>query len=543
MKRTLSVIALALTSLTAGAVERPSGTCPGGLIAATCGNSTCDVWLGENAQSCPNDCLESKVKSYNSTNICTEVKQVVDVESWDHAKDVILASAAKGEKVRVIATRHSVSDSICSDGTVIKTVNMNKIHGLETLHGEDVVLVDSGVMTWELSEWLHERNKTIGVVTVGYREATIGGTIINGSHGSSATENVFMPSLLRWVEILDGEGNYHTYDKATTDPKVWRSLSANLGMFGLVTRMKVAVEPQFNLDTKITFGKESEFFDDTGILDEVANCDFVIVNWFAQSGQYMKTCGVRSSRYADRNADNKIIDPYPSAPEGFGALVKPIWHAAICDADRSAQGFLERQKVFEFKVMPPLQKQGWLLPIRSTEVVGPSHRMATSKLSKDGDKVANLDFEIFVPQQHVQAAMEEIDAIFEKYNASAFTVGIYLRFSKTDPSSYLSIGAEGGPFKVGETGMFVEFPVVKPAGFYGDWMEWYTTPYREAANALITKFGGRPHAGKNDARIFGVAREHQAWGNNLTEYKSVLNQFPASPLFSNKFAQQMGIRD
>lgn len=547
MKKMLTFMAsiLMLTS-TSYASERPSDICPGQIISATCGNKTCDAWLGENESSCPNDCKPFKVKSYNSAHICNDVKEVITIESWDQARDIMLDRAGKNEKVRFIATRHSVSDSICNDGTVIETIKMNKIHGLETFNDEEVVLVDSGVMTWDLAEWLHERNRSYGLATVGYREATIGGTIINGSHGSSATSNAFMPSLVRWVEIIDGEGNYHQFDKATTEPAKWKSVTASLGMFGLVTRMKIAVQPQFNLDTQLTYGDESEFFDETGILDEVAHCDFVIVNWFAQTGKYMKTCGTRTFAQADSGADNKILDPYPFLPAGAGALIKPLWHQATCDADRSLQGVFESQKLLEFMLVPPLERKSWFfgLPERKSRVIGPVHRIATSKLSKDGEQTANLDFEIFVPHKHVQAALEEVNRIFERHNGSAWTVGVYLRFSQPDNNSLMSLGSTGGDFVEGETGMFVEFPVLKPAGFVedGPWFAWYTTPYREAAEALITKFGGRPHAGKNNAELFRLANQSGVWEQNIEQYKAQLNAFPGANLFNNDFAKQIGVR-
>lgn len=546
MKKLPSLLmGLLLSTGVSYAADRPSGACPGQLYSATCGNKTCDLWLGENKTTCPNDCSDAKVKSYNSLHLCEDVKEVVTIDSWDQARDIMLDRSSKGEKVRIIATRHSVSDTICNDGTVIETIKMNKIHGLETFKGEEVVLVDSGVMTWDLAEWLHERDRTYGLATVGYREATIGGTIINGSHGSSATSNAFMPSLVRWVEIIDGQGNYHEYDKATTPEEKWRSVTASLGMFGLVTRMRIAVEPQYNLDTQISFGKESEFFDETGILDEVAGCDLVIINWFAQNGDYMKTCGVRSYQRADNGADNKILDPYPFLPKGAGALIKPLWQQAACDADRSLQGIFESQKLLELIFLSPLQKSGWFnLPIRSKRVIGPSHRMATSFLSKEGDSVATLDFEIFIPHKNVQAALAEVNEILERYNASAWTVGVYLRFSKPDDNSYMATGSTGGDFVKGETGMFIEFPILKPAGFTedGDWYAWYIEPYREAVKALITKHGGRPHAGKNNADIFRMSNQANSWGDNHEKFKAQLNAFPGANLFNNNFAKQIGIR-
>lgn len=155
-----------------------------------------------------------------------------------------------------------------------------------------------------------------------------------------------------------------------------------------------------------------------------------------------------------------------------------------------------------------------------------------------------LDFEIFIPHKHVQAALKEVNDIFERYNASAWTVGVYLRFSTPDDNSYMSLGSTGGDFVKGETGMFIEFPVLKPAGFNedGDWFAWYAEPYQEAVKALITKFGGRPHAGKNNGDVFRLADENKVWGQNKEIFKAQLNAFPGANLFNNNFAKQMGIR-
>src|SRR5262245_12030200 len=126
----------------AAAQSRPSGICPGLLLAYSCGNKTCEPGLSENAGNCPQDCLAAPLKSYNNLKACTDVDAVRTAGSAAQIQQFVREAAAAGQKVKPSGNRHSISDAICSSGVVIKS-SLANVHGIETFEGEEVVRVDA----------------------------------------------------------------------------------------------------------------------------------------------------------------------------------------------------------------------------------------------------------------------------------------------------------------------------------------------------------------------------------------------------------------
>ena len=194
-----------LLATPAAAQSRPSGICPGLLLAYSCGNKTCEPGLSENASNCPQDCLAAPLKSYNNLKACTDVDLVRNASSPAQVQQFVNEAIAGGQKVKVTGNRHSISDVICTSGVVIKS-SAATIHSTGTFEGEDTVLVDAGVKTGDLAEWLHARNKSLGYALMGFRLPTVGGAVATGSHGSSPKWDAVLASRVRWIELVDSRG-------------------------------------------------------------------------------------------------------------------------------------------------------------------------------------------------------------------------------------------------------------------------------------------------------------------------------------------------
>ena len=113
----------------------------------------------------------------------------------------------------------------------------------------------------DLAEWLHARGKSLGYALMGFRLPTIGGAVATGSHGSSPKWDAVLASRVRWIELVDSAGNLRTFSKGTTPETQWRALTANAGMLGMVTRLRLAIEPQFELRVQVTYHDEGALFE------------------------------------------------------------------------------------------------------------------------------------------------------------------------------------------------------------------------------------------------------------------------------------------
>jgi FAD/FMN-containing dehydrogenase len=539
MRLALVLLASLLGVVPAFAQSKPPGICPGLLLAYSCGNKTCEPGLSENASNCPADCLSAPLKSYNNLKACTDVDAVRTASSTAQVQQYVRDAIAGGQKVKVSGNRHSISDAICTSGVVIKS-SAATIHGTGTFEGEDTVLVDAGVKLGDLTEWLHARGKSLGYALMGFRLPTIGGAVATGSHGSSPKWDAVLASRVRWIELVDSAGNLRTFSKGATPAAQWRALTANAGMLGMVTRLRLAIQPQFNLRVQVSFHDEGALFQSGGALAQVASCDYGTINWFPRTKKYMRTCGTVTTAAVNSGAENMMLNPAPGL-DGAVGIVRNAWQSASCD--RGSAVIVEGIQYTNLTTSPPFQKDGFCCgaKVRSTDLVGYSHRMISSSFSANGDQIANVDWEIAVPQQLAPAALTAVRDILARHNASVWEVGIFLRFTKVATSSWLANSAEGGSFRLGDTAMYVEMPVIEPVAFPADWMAWYEAPYKEVAETLVRDFDGRIHLGKNKRSLFQLERTEGTYGTNVSQFSSALSALGITNRFENGFAADLGV--
>jgi FAD/FMN-containing dehydrogenase len=93
----------------------------------------------------------------------------------------------------------------------------------------------------------HARNRSLGYAVMGFRLPTIGGAVATGLHGSSPRFDSVLASRVRSIELVDSAGNLRSFSKGTTPAAQWRALTANAGMVGMVTQLRLATDAQFNL--------------------------------------------------------------------------------------------------------------------------------------------------------------------------------------------------------------------------------------------------------------------------------------------------------
>jgi FAD/FMN-containing dehydrogenase len=535
----LALLLGCLAASPAAAQSRPPGICPGLLLAYSCGNKSCEPGLSENATNCPQDCLAAPLKSYNGVKACTDVDVVRTASSTSQIQQFVRDAAAAGQTVKISGNRHSISDAICTSGVVIKS-SQAQIYGTETFEGEEVVRVDAGVKTGDLAEWLHARGKSLGYALMGFRLPTVGGAVATGSHGSSPRFDAVLASRVRSVELVDSAGNLRTFSKGTTAETTWRALTANAGMLGMVTQLRLKVEPQFNLRVRVTYNDESTLFAAGGALAQMQSCDYGTINWFPRTKKWVKTCGTVTTASAAAGAENTMLNPLPGF-DGATGIVRNAWQSAACD--RSFAVTVEGTQYSIMQTSPPFQKDGLCCgaKVKTTDVVGYSHRMISSALQASGDQLANIDWEVVVPQQYAEQALRDVRDILTRHNASVWEVGIFIRFTKVATSSWLANAAEGGSFRNGDTAMYIEMPVIEPIDFNAQWMAFYEAPYKEVVETLVRSYDGRVHLGKNKRWLFQLERTEGTYGTNVTRFNDALRTLGVNSRFANDFAADLGI--
>lgn len=514
-------------------------SCPGLGLVLTCGDGKCDANKGENVDSCAADCLTASVRSYNQQTLCTEGVRVFKPKNQDELLQVVQTALDRGDQIKAIGNSHSASGIMCGGETVLDMSEMNQIHGLTTINGEEAVAVDAGAKLFNVAEWLHERNRSVGFTIMGFRWVTVGGAIGTGSHGSSSKHRSVISNRVVGVDIIDGNGQLRQLREDNKgDQLSLKAARAHLGALGVVSRVYLKTEAQFNLDIKVTYGKEKNLFINGGALGLVKDCDYGQMNWYPGTKRYVRVCGKKTTKPAEAGATNSLLNP--SLPKW---IVKPFkeflqlgacYNGIMCLMDNFRYAQIRTQSYFV------KEKKGKLKP--TWNVVGPSHRMMSSVLTPFQEGFFQMDWEIAVPAKHAEAALKDVRDLIVKNKVCLPLVGVFLRFGIAEDRTSMAYTSAGGSFDAGEPVMFIEMPVYLPVGFNAARKAAYDKPFEDFARTMVEKYKARAHVGKNRDWILDV---QNAVGNyspeQKAEFQTVMADFDPKGFFKNEFIERLGL--
>ena len=519
------------------ATQRES--CPGTDLVVSCGNHVCDKDLGENENNCATDCLPALVRSYNAQTLCSQVQARYTPSTREELKSIVESAISAGKKVKVVGASHSASGVMCSDGIVIGTENLNKILRIESYQGVPTVVVEPGVIIYDLAEWLHERGYSLGYTLMGFRGVTIAGAISTGSHGSSPRHTAVVSNRVESVELVNGNGESVEISSQGPNAHLLKAARASLGLLGAITQVRLRIEPQFNLEALATYEDEEKILKDGGLYDQVKDCDYGQLNWFPGTGKFVRTCGVRTEKAAVKGAQNVLLNPMVG-----DFLVKPVKKVLQYGAcHKGLMCALEKFRYWTFKLQPPFEQQKENGDTeRATYTVGPSHRMMSSFLTIHQDGFRQMDWEIVVPLSKAQKAVQAVHEYTKKNKICLPLVGVFVRFAPAEEATLMAHTTAIGDFKPGEPAVFLEMPVYVPTALTPEMESEYQRQFEDYAKLLIGHYSGRAHWGKNRDWTLKMQRELGIWGNNFAEFQKAIDQLDPKGVFSNELSTQLGFK-
>lgn len=514
--------------------------CPGTKLVISCGNMVCEPHKYENLQNCPADCKSNvSIRSYNNITLCDGYTATHIPHNENEIQDIIKKANFNNQKVKPIGASHSATDIMCGEGIVIPMERFNKVIGLTSLNNEMVVETQSGITVFALSEWLHEIGYALaGQPHMGFRDVTVGGSIATASHGSTTKHSGVISNIVEAIEFIDGLGQKHYLERLSADPVEFKALSASLGLLGIITKVKLKVQKQFNLAVQISYHHENEMLKN-GIIKQVSDCDYGQLNWFPGNRKFMKTCGKRTNEQAHIGADNELLKP--KFPKFIINPFKKILQRGACN--NKIMCLVEKVRYWQFKLQPPLVRTNRRGKKKNRKyVVGPSHRMVSSHLIAEQDGFFQMDWEVAVPASKAQEALIAIKKHMQNNRTCLPLVGVFIRFAPSEAKTLIGhTYADGKDWIEGEPAVFFEMPVYVPVGFSQEKFDQYESEFKEFTAMLIKEYSGRPHWGKNRQWSFDLAIESNRYENNLKKFKNVMNKYDPQQTFSNKFSKNIGL--
>ena len=523
----------------------------------------------ETASSCPADCSNWGLASFNYQTLCDDVQNVYHPTSVAEIQSIINNARDNGQHIKVIGgagyndTSGSASSVVCTDGIVISMDQFDHFSAglgmsLEVYEGEEVVSVAAGTTMYELGEWLYERGRGIGWTHLGWADPSIAGAIGTSAHGSSPKHNNVLSHRVVSLDVVGPDGEMNTYSRGTTgitDPDLWKAMTTHLGYLGVITRARIIVEESKNAHVKITFHKQNELFSNNtsgGIFEDIKDCDYGQYNWFPSQNRYLRTCGKETSAAAEEGAHNRLLLPYINLSQLNEQQTMQTFQLGACQPQTGAHDKMAYMRINGWHITPPLVKTINGQSRYSSNAIGPIHRMTSSHLINLNREMFQMDWELAVPAQNIQGAMEYVKDFTNGLNAKSRNmavplVGIFVRFSKSENHTLMAYSGAGGPFVDGSFVAHIEMPIYVPVNLSQAQFSEYMAPYEEAQRVLIEQYGARGHWGKNqhsmDPWLFSLQKDQGSYdyNNRLQRFSQKVGEFDPNGMFANPFAKTIGI--
>lgn len=546
----LLVLLLLLVSARSHAQICPSAS----LLASSCRNGLCEASVGEDASTCPEDCADRsrQVLGYYTQGIACPPTTIYEPRSVQELQDAVRTVVSSGRKIKPAGTSHSATDLICADGggDVVRTKYLTDIGPIEPFEGRaSTIEVEAGVQFNDLQEFLHTQGRSFGLAATGYGGISLGGAVATGAHGSSLLGSSTLSSYVVGLDVVGPDGALTTYTEGTTgvsDPGRWAALRTNLGLLGIVVRLRLRLEPQFNLNVQVRYTTEAAFTANGGVANTVSGCDYVFLTWFPGQNVVQYLCGTRAAAGAPAQplAQNRLFTPEIGDLEQAFAI--PTLQSGMCFP--ATECFVEQQRVSIYQNDPPLVITDGPgvdagVASRHTSLTGPSHRMITlpPEVFAQQPALSQLEYEGALPMSQIQAAVQYLKSVYDRDGVCQPLIGTIMRFDVADGNLLMSANHARTGISPGQQMVHLEFVEYWGYGLNEAGLaQFVSNPYSEIVEYLIDHFNYWPHWGKNDEWVFadpGVQARNAA---ERAIFNQVIGQMDPYGVFANTSSRRSG---
>lgn len=524
-------------------------------LASSCRNGICEAGLREDANNCPEDCADrsTQLLGFYTQAISCPSTTIYEPQTIFELQEHVRTVVSSGRKVKPAGTSHSATDLICADsnGDVVRTSKLKRIGQIESFESTvHTVEFEAGTTFVELQEHLAALGYSMGFAATGYGGISIGGAVATGAHGSSLNGSSTISSYIIGMDVVGADGQLRSYSEGTTgvtSPDLWRALKTNLGLLGIVVRLRIEVEPQFNLNVQVLSVTEDQFVNQpNGVANAISACDYVFLTWFPGQDTVRYLCGNRTTDPVDSpHAQNRLFTPAISGFEQAFAI--PTLQLGMCD--NTVTGcFVESQRVSTYQQSPPLVIASDSTPSgsvqsRHNDLTGYAHRMITLQpdIFLSQPSLSQLEYEGALPMSQIQSAVQYLKSIYDRDGVCQPLIGTIMRFDVADDSLLVSANAVRPGLTAGEQMVHLEF--VEYWGYEAGqsiYDNYISNPYTEIVTHLVQNFNYWPHWGKNDEWVFDHAAVKARNQAAVTTFNQQIAALDPYGVFSNVSTRRSG---
>jgi D-arabinono-1,4-lactone oxidase/FAD binding domain len=424
--------------------------------------------------------------------------------------EIVAEARARKLRVRVAATGHSWPALATTSDVLVITHRLDMV----TVDLDDpqrpLLIAEAGATNQQINDVLEQHGLTLPFNVV-LESVRIGGLVATGSHGSG-WETPTLSDLVEAIEIVSAAGDLVCYRAATHGPEVMSAVRLSLGLFGIIYRVHLRVEPNYRVqqrDTRVPIATMRAQIAELAPRHEALD----IYYW-----PYQKYVTLRAW---DRTDAPSVAATRKTWRRRFEHGAFALFHSAEQWVMRTWPTTTPAIAAFNYQWLPHHN--------RVTDVVEAIHwRDAIEMLRVSCIEFAfKLDPEFETFQQAWQDAIDVIDA-FAAQGRYPFNMTLNARFIS---SSGCLLAPASGP---GHT-CYIEILSSSP------------TPYwQEFASAIAMRWmqlpGARPHWAKEWEFIPGIeAFIGHAYGDQIGQFLAVREALGVDPerMFSNELLDRV----
>lgn len=357
---------------------------------------------------------------------------------------IVEAAAAAGERVKVIASGHSFTDTAMTDGHLLSLDRMKRILAVD---GHDVT-VQAGIRIHDLNKELAARDLALPNLGDIDRQSIAGATA-TATHGTGAGLGNIATRIVGF-EMVVGDGSIRRADEEH-DPELLRVARVGVGALGIVTEVTLRCMPAFNLHAVETIETLADVVADFG--NVMHSTDHVEFFWMPGA----RRCQVKRNTVTDE----------PAAPQSRAGYIRDKWigenlaFGTVCRVGR------------RFPKLAPRVAKLVMSAASERELVDRSDKIFCSPR-----RVHFLEMEYGAPFDAIPDALGRIDALIK-------TLPIKPMF----PIEVRSSAAD-------------DIPLSTANGRASGWIavhQYIGVPheaYFQGVERIMNDYGGRPHWGK-----------------------------------------------
>ena len=175
-------------------------------------------------------------------SVTASPREVLAPTSMDELVEIVHRARKRHGRIRVVGSGHSWSPLVPCNDTLVSMAGFTDI---SISDDKTAVTVQPGLTIDQFASFLIQSGVCIpSNVGHGVGEATIGGVVSTGCHGSGITMSSTSDYVVA-LTILTSRGQFVTFDNSNEE--MLNAARISLGLFGIITSMTFRVEPSYNV--------------------------------------------------------------------------------------------------------------------------------------------------------------------------------------------------------------------------------------------------------------------------------------------------------